>query len=31
MAKDDYHAVVYQILRYLYIQLKAGKTAKVEK
>ena len=31
MAKDDYHAVVYQILSYLYIQLKAGKTADVEK
>lgn len=24
MAKDDYHVVVYQILAYLYVQLKAG-------
>ena len=24
MAKDDYHVVVYQILAYLYAQLKAG-------
>ena len=24
MAKDDYHAIVYQILSYLYKQLKAG-------
>lgn len=25
MAKDDYHVIVYQILSYLYTQLKAGK------
>lgn len=25
MAKDDYHVIVYQILSYLYVQLKAGK------
>ena len=25
MAKDDYHVIVYQILAYLYTQLKAGK------
>lgn len=25
MAKDDYHVIVYQILSYLYQQLKAGK------
>ena len=24
MAKDDYHVIVYQILAYLYAQLKAG-------
>lgn len=24
MAKDDYHVIVYQILAYLYTQLKAG-------
>ncbi len=24
MARDDYHVVVYQILAYLYVQLKAG-------
>lgn len=24
MAKDDYHVIVYQILSYLYVQLKAG-------
>jgi hypothetical protein len=24
MAKDDYHVIVYQILSYLYAQLKAG-------
>ena len=24
MSKDDYHVVVYQILAYLYVQLKAG-------
>ena len=24
MAKDDYHVIVYQILAYLYVQLKAG-------
>lgn len=24
MARDDYHAIVYQILAYLYTQLKAG-------
>lgn len=24
MAKDDYHVLVYQILSYLYVQLKAG-------
>ena len=24
MAKDDYHVVVYQILAYLYVKLKAG-------
>lgn len=23
MARDDYHVVVYQILAYLYVQLKA--------
>ena len=27
MAKDDYHVIVYQILSYLYVQLKAGKPA----
>lgn len=26
MAKDDYHVVVYQILSYLYMQLKKGST-----
>ncbi len=25
MAKDDYHVVVFRILRYLYMQLKEGK------
>ena len=25
MAKDDYHVIVYQILAYLYTQLKSGK------
>lgn len=25
MARDDYHVIVYQILAYLYVQLKAGK------
>ena len=25
MAKDDYHVIVYQILSYLYVQLKSGK------
>lgn len=24
MAKDDYHVIVYQILAYLYVKLKAG-------
>ena len=24
MAKDDYHVIVYQVLAYLYTQLKAG-------
>lgn len=24
MARDDYHVIVYQILSYLYVQLKAG-------
>lgn len=24
MAKDDYHVIVYQILAYLYVQLKKG-------
>ncbi|WP_455257317.1 YjcQ family protein [Peptoniphilus asaccharolyticus] len=24
MARDDYHVIVYQILAYLYVQLKAG-------
>lgn len=24
MAKDDYHVIVYQILSYLYVQLKSG-------
>lgn len=24
MAKDDYHVVVYKILAYLYVKLKAG-------
>lgn len=24
MAKDDYHVLVYQILSYLYVQLKSG-------
>ena len=24
MARDDYHVIVYQILAYLYTQLKAG-------
>lgn len=24
MARDNYHVVVYQILAYLYVQLKAG-------
>lgn len=24
MSKDDYHVIVYQILAYLYVQLKAG-------
>ena len=24
MSKDDYHVIVYQILSYLYVQLKAG-------
>ena len=24
MAKDDYHVIVYQILAYLYVQLKTG-------
>lgn len=26
MAKDDYHVIIYQILAYLYQQLKRGKT-----
>ena len=25
MARDDYHVIVYQILSYLYMQLKQGK------
>lgn len=25
MAKDDYHVIIYQILSYLYVQLKSGK------
>ena len=25
MARDDYHVIVYQILSYLYVQLKKGK------
>jgi len=27
MAKDDYHVIVYQILSYLYVQLKSGEDA----
>lgn len=30
MAKDDYFVVVYQILSYLYVQLKAGKPIDAE-
>lgn len=30
MAKDDYHVIVYQILSYLYQQLKAGLPADEE-
>lgn len=26
MARDDYHVIVYQILAYLYVKLKAGET-----
>jgi len=31
MARDDYHAVVYQILSYLYTALKNGKYIEAEK
>jgi hypothetical protein len=31
MAKDDYYVLVYQILKYLYEQLKAGKKADLKK
>lgn len=30
MAKDDYHVIVYQILAYLYVQLKAGEKVDVK-
>lgn len=30
MAKDDYHVIVYQILSYLYVQLKKGKPVDAE-
>lgn len=30
MAKDDYHVIVYKILAYLYVQLKAGKAVDPE-
>ena len=30
MARDDYHVVVYQILAYLYVQLKAGEKINIE-
>lgn len=31
MAKDDYHVIVYQILSYLYVQLKAGEPIEPDK
>lgn len=30
MAKDDYYVIVYKILAYLYVQLKAGKPIDAE-
>ncbi len=30
MAKDDYHVIVYQILSYLYVQLKSGKPVQLD-
>lgn len=30
MARDDYHVIVYQILAYLYVQLKAGEKVDVK-
>lgn len=30
MAKDDYHVIVYKILAYLYMQLKAGEKVNPE-
>ena len=30
MAKDDYFVIVYQILSYLYVQLKQGKNIEPE-
>ena len=31
MAKDDYHVIVYQILSYLYTQLKAGNKIDIDR
>ena len=31
MAKDDYHVIIYQILAYLYQQLKRGQKVDIEK
>lgn len=31
MARDDYHAIIYTVLKYLYECLKKGQTVEVEK